>query len=273
MASATVKALAFAVCAAVVSGNQVNHQAQLRHSAKHNRDSFVTSLDFKYLLRICNAYPNSVSMDVYKGASERLTGNEPLKYKSCRDFKAPLKSGDRLEFRIGEASAGTFSIADLPNNDATLLLVVERHDTQGTSIAFESHVFAATEGSQVAVIDTYKGKDKSGPRIMDEPVVKDGKTLPVRSEELRYDSVVAVSPGSYQVALTGADGKEVARAPLRAEKYQSYVVLRTGDEPKQELVVYPSPSDLGPAKSGAAARQPLAVLLAAALALLMTWGR
>lgn len=247
MAPALVKALAFAACMASASGNQVN-KGQLRAAHVHD-GSFVTPLDFKYQLRICNAYPAAVAMDIYKGASERLTGTEPMKYKSCRDFKAPLKSGDKLEFHIGEQTSGTFSIADLPNTDATLLLVVHRHDGVSTAVSFESHVFAALDSAQVAIIDTYKGKETSVARIMDEPAMKDGKPTAPRSEELRFDSVVAVSPGTYDVALAGVDGKERTRTKLLAAKRESYVVLRTGVESQggnfpQDLVVYPTPQDL-----------------------------
>lgn len=274
MAPALVKALAFAACAVSVSGHQVN-KVQLRHSAAHAHDhdgSFVTPLEFKYQLRICNAYPTVAAMDIYRGASERLTGTEPMKYKSCRDFKAPLKSGDKLEFRVGEQTTGTFSIADLPNSDATLLLVVHRHDSISTAVSFESHVFAALDSAQVAIIDTYKGKETSIARIMDEPAMKDGKKVAPRSEELRFDSVVAVNPGTYDVALAGADGKERTRTKLLASKHESYVVMRTGVETKsgsfpQELVVYPSPQDMA-LRSGAA--RPL-VGLAAVVALVAAW--
>ena len=35
-----------------------------------------------------------------------------------------MKAGDKLEFRVGDANAGTFSVSDLPNNDAVLVLVI-----------------------------------------------------------------------------------------------------------------------------------------------------
>ena len=66
------------------------------------------------------------------------------------------RSGDKLEFKVGDASAGTFSVSDLPNNDAVLLLVIHRHDTLSTAVSFESHVFASLQNAQVAIIDTYK---------------------------------------------------------------------------------------------------------------------
>merc|ERR1719281_2287755 len=113
-----------------------------------------------------------------------------MPYKQCKDFESKLTTGDKLEFKVGDATAGTFSVSDLPNNDAVLLLVIHRHDPVSTAVSFESHVFAKLANSQVAIIDTYKGKAKATARIMD----ADSKAKQSRSEELRYDSVVAVNP-------------------------------------------------------------------------------
>merc|ERR1719264_2086690 len=121
-----------------------------------------------------------------------------MPYKQCRDFVSPLQAGDKLEFKVGDTSTGTFSVSDLPNNDAVLLLVIHRHDTLSTAVSFESHVFANLLNAQVAIIDTYKGTARATPRIM--AFAAANKTKP--SEELRYDSVVAVNPGIYEVALT-----------------------------------------------------------------------
>jgi len=271
MAPRGLKALTFAACAfSAAEAGQVN-KVQLRHSAhKAAPTGFVTSLEFKHQLRVCNAYPNTVPMDIYRGASERLTGESPLPYKDCRDFEAPLVAGDKLEFKMGGADAGTFSISDLPNNDAVLLLVIHRHDALSTAVAFESHVFAGLATAQVAVIDTYKGKEHSVAKIMDLSLKKEGdKAEPVRSEELRYSSVVAVNPGEYEVVLESDSGEERARTKLVALKRQSYVVMRTGVESMsgssfpQELVVYPN---FDPASLHSAAARPLASLAAVVLA-------
>merc|ERR1719421_254729 len=181
-------------------------------------------------------------MDVFTAKNEKLTVDGPLSYKSCSEFVAPMKSGDKLEFRVGDASAGTFSVADLPNNDAVLLLVVHRHDTLSTAVSFQSHVFANLLNAQVAVIDTYKGTAKSSPRISD----GDSSKGPVkRSEDLRYNSVVAVNPGFYQVSLDDTDGKTQSKSELVAVNRESYVIVRAGVEAQQgpsypqELIIFP----------------------------------
>jgi len=246
----------------------------LRAFVGSRAEGFVRALEFKHRLRVCNAYPFAASLDVYRGKGDKLTGDDSMPYKACRDFLAPLHSGDKLEFKVGDASTGTFSVADLPSNDAVLLLVVHRHDTLSTAVSFESHVFANLESAQIAVIDTYKGTAKASTRIMDaKPAApaagKDAKApASARSEELRFDSVVAVNPGVYEVMLADKDGKEEAKTELVALAHESYVVLRTGVESQQgqsftqELVVFPK-SDRSMIHSSAGRFEaPLALLVA-----------
>jgi len=206
-------------------------------------EGFVRALSFKYKLRVCNAYPSDKSLEVTKGKDSIATG---LAYKDCKESDAPLKQGDKLEFKFDGNEAGTFSIGELPNNDATLLLMIARHDTVSSAVSFESHVFANLANSQVAVLDMYRGAEKGNVKIEDK---KDAKFD--RSEDLRYDSVVAVNPGTYECVLVGPDGKEQARTGLIAKPEKSYVVFRAGVEGKYkpELVVYPKDKAV---KAGAA---------------------
>jgi len=209
-----------------------------KHVGMSSSGSFVKALEFKHRLRVCNAYPYAAALDLFR-SSEKLTANS-LPYKECEDFKSQMKAGDKLEFRVGDANAGTFSVSDLPNNDAVLLLVIYRHDTLSTAVSFESHVFANLLNAQIAVIDTYKGNAKSTLKIADQEQAKTA-----RNEELRYDSVVAVNPGLYETVLVGSDGQQKAKSQLVALNRESYVVLRCGVEAQsgqsypQELVVFP----------------------------------
>jgi hypothetical protein len=240
--------VAFAVFSFTVGASATQVRGVLRKAgnAADRAGGFVKALQFKHRLRVCNAYPYAGALDVYRGKNERLTGDAAMPYKTCKDFVSPMNTGDKLEFKVGDATAGTFSVSDLPNNDAVLLLVIHRHDATSTAVAFESHVFASLLNAQVAIIDTYKGSARASPRIMDSAPGASGR----RSEELRYDSVVAVNPGKYEVVLAGQDGQTKATSELVALNRESYVVLRTGVEAQrgqsypQELVVFPqSPSD------------------------------
>jgi len=227
--------------------------------------SFVHALEFKHRLRVCNAYPYGAAMDIYISKT-KLTSDSPMPYKKCQDFETAMKPGDKLEFKVGDANAGTFAVSDLPDNDAVLFLAIHRHDSLITAVSFESHVFANLLNAQVAIIDTYKGTAMSVPEIMD-PVGGNAK----RSEELRFDSVVAVNPGNYEIALRGKDGAVKARSSLVALNRESYVVMRTGVEAQQgptypeELVVYPR-SDPSALKGGAATHTALVSVLLAAIA-------
>merc|ERR1719439_562154 len=144
-----------------------------------------------------------------------------MSYKSCRDFNLDLTPGDKLLFKVGSANAGTFSVSDLPNNDAVLMLIIYRHDTLSTAVSFESHVYANLLNAQVAVVDAYKGPEKAALKIEDH---SDAKTS--RSDELRFDSVVAVNPGKYDVILLGAEGETIATSALVALNRESYIVMR-----------------------------------------------
>jgi len=261
------------------------------HVKKSTADGFVSSLVFKHRLRVCNAYPYEEAMDIYRSVAShdnlpegyaprnahpmiKLTVDGPMDYKTCRDFLTPMKAGDKFKFMVGNANAGTFAISDLPNNDAVLFLVIYRHDRLSTAVSFESHVFANLLNAQVAVIDTYKGNVKATPEIRDAPA----KGLSTRTEKLKFNSVVAVNPGIYQVSLIGKNGTVAANGTLVALNRQSYVILRSGVEPEHgpeyppALVVYPE-SDPNVLKSLAGHREaPFASLvMIAAAAWVQMW--
>jgi hypothetical protein len=247
----------FLLCSFLAAVYAVQVQGFLRQAS--GADGFVKALEFKHRLRVCNAYPFDAALDVFR-AKDKLT-DQPMSYKTCKDFLAPMKAGDKLEFKIGDASAGTFAVSDLPNNDAVLLLIIHRHDTVSTAVSFESHVFANLLNAQIAVIDTYKGSMKASPRIKDH----EDATSSARSEELRYSSIVAVNPGIYEVELDGQDGEVKGKQELVALNRESYIVLRTGVESKtgpsfpQELVIYPN-SDPASLRSNAAPQNLMAAL-------------
>lgn len=263
------KKFATALCLGMIAGNSVVDAASANAlRSKNAGSSFIATLQFKRTLRVCNAYPYSYPMDVFIG-KERLT-ETAMPYKSCSDFFPNLKAGDKIDFRVGDSNAGTFSVSDVPDNDAVLVLVIYRHDTLSTSVSFESHVFPNLLNAQVAVLDTYRGALKSVPHIRDAKMHPDTKQE--RSEELRYNSVVAVNQGLYEVVLKDLEGKTKAQQELVAINRESYLVIRCGVEAEQgqvypqELMVFPhsDPRRL----SGAASTRPIlgavfAVLLAA----------
>lgn len=231
-------ALAAAPAQAAISMNA----ASVKPTFLGASSSFVQQLQFKQVLRVCNAYPYTAGMEVFLG-SEQLT-KKPLAYKACEDYTPPIQSGDRVDFKAGSDSAGTFTISGLPVGDATLLLIIFRHDEVSTTAAFASHAFPHSEATQVAVIDTFKGKEQKEVRIEDVKPPSGSKTH--RSELLRYNSVVAITPGLYNVQLVG-DGNASATSMEQfvAAPRQSYAVVRCGVESvdgkayPQEMMIFP----------------------------------
>jgi len=219
--------VAVAVGIASSTEHKPAHKKNLGHKAK-------PAEPFKHRLRVCNAYPNEDALDVFRG-NEQLT-KAPLDYKMCGDFASQLLPGDKLKFVVGGSNAGTFTISDLPNNDAVLLLVIHRHDTLSNAVAFKSHVFANLLNAQVAVIDTFKGRTRGNAEIADGSA---------RKEKLKYNSVVAMNPGEYKVELHDRADKAVVVEDLVALNRMSYVVIRTGVEAEQgkqysqDIIVYP----------------------------------
>lgn len=203
--------------------------------------SFVQALEFQHVLRICNTYPYSAKIGAYMGKQQI---GDDLEYKQCTEFFGKLKDGAKIDFKVSESTVGTFTISELPKADAKLLIVIFRHDSKSRAVSFESHVFSKNNQAQVAVIDTYKGNTTSKLHVQDRKQRKDGK---LRSELLRFDSVVAVTPGFYDVVLLPESGNQtVAKAELRAAKKEAYIVLRCGmdgdidgERYPEELVVFP----------------------------------
>jgi len=228
-------------------------------------------LQFKHRLRICNAYPLNEGVDVYED-EEKLTNNS-IPYKSCHEITSPVQAGDKLQFKIGGVGAGSFAVSELPGNDAVLVLIIYRHDTTSSAVAFESHVFANLINAQIAVLDTYRGSKKASSLRVQDAL----NATTSRSEELRFDSVVSVNQGMYEVVLQGEDGEVAAKEELVALNRESYVVVRCGVEEEdgqgypQELIIFPN-SDakvlMGAARPRCGGPQ-LSAWLAAALALVL----
>lgn len=263
----------FLLVARIASGTSVvASSTQLRKSTelgKRNAGAtFISSLKFSITLRICNAYPYSYPMDVYLG-KEKLT-ESAMPYKKCGEFHPNLKAGDKLDFKVRDSSAGSFSVSELPQNDAVLVLVIYRHDTLSTAVSFESHVFASLMNAQLAILDAFKGQAQAVPRIQDMKTQKDGSAATDRSEELRFNSVVAVNQGLYEVVLQNTAGESKARHQLVALNRESYLVVRCGVQAvegqsyPEDLMVFPE-SD--PRALGGAAKSSL---FAAALATLLS---
>lgn len=236
--------------------------------------TFVRDLDHKHTLRICNAYPSTEALSIYIAKARII--EEPLPYKQCGEAPVDLHAGDQIDFKVQDSeTVGTFTISELPAGNAVLMMVIFRHDTLSTAVSFESHIFAQQSGAQVAVVDTYRGRANTTIRIQDATAPPAG----LRSELLRFDSVVAIDPGHYEVLLgAGQSGNATngtapaVKVPLVAAPAESYVVVRCGLQAEaghsypEELLIYPPAP---PGQSAAVSPRPwsaavLVAILAAA---------
>jgi len=271
-ATLAVRALALlALTLGADAGGYTGRAASIRRARSGRR--FIRSLDFSHRLRVCNAYPHAEGLDVYVG--KQIVSSKPLVYKACSEFQPSLKAGDVIDFKTKETEFAAFTVSALPENDAVLLLTLFRQSVSTMAVEFESHVFANLQNAQVAVVNAYRGNSVATAHIED---MKDESAPPgrtTRAEDLRYDTVMAVTPGRYKVSLLAAGGVAKGSAELVALNGESYAVVRCGIEATmgtsypQELLVYPlsDPAVLG--HQSAAARKPfLLAHVAAAVALL-----
>lgn len=211
-------------------------------------------------LRICNAYAHSAPLEVYLAQVQDThvkvtdaTQETPIAYKECRNLALHMSEGDKLKFKAGNVDVGTFSTIGLPRReDTSLLLIPHRKAANSTALTFESHAFTDMRSPQLAVVDAYRGSyPDDRVVIMDFPEEQSGTQLSLsqmnkpaqRAENLKYNSVAALQPGSYQIALIDMDGHNITMpVPLHVQQGGTYLVMRVGNEitnasyPKELLV-------------------------------------
>lgn len=205
-------------------------------------------------LRLCNAFADKAPIGVVlKNDREKevvLTQQEPLNYKSCKALSLELERGDTFEFQQGGAELGAFAVTSVPDlDDAILLLIIHRKGTSAQP-AFVSHMFSRTKNAQVAVLDMYTGPSKHSLVIQEEKKLspdQKGQHVSILSEQLAYDSVVAVGHGKYFCAFSGTSQEshalKASRVQFKADAGESYVAMRVGNAASpdfpEELVVFP----------------------------------
>lgn len=195
-------------------------------------------------LRVCNGYAFSEPLDVFKVQSKQKLTSQPLAYKACQDFDIRLQEGDQLDFKAGDLDVGTFYAAGVPSQHSSLLLIPHRRDHSSLAMAFDSHAFAELQTAQIAVVDAYRGAREGHVKIMD-PAIQ--ATQIKRVEDLNYNSVVALNPGKYQLALTDSIGQNLTELSLDVDPKEKYVAMRVGTDDESasagypmELIVFPN---------------------------------
>lgn len=192
-------------------------------------------------IQICNAYCRKAEMDVEQesaGKVSKLTAS-PIGYKTCTSMNLTLHNGDRLHFTHSDTGVnqGTFKVSRIPNTEAILLLVLRRKQPGLNTLAFESHVFANQVNAQIAVLDMYQGR-----RVAKLHIEEKSNEKVIHSENLRFNSVVAINSGQYLVVMQDEDGKIATEALLPAHNQGNYVIMRVGNEDlndPMDLLVFP----------------------------------
>lgn len=213
--------------------NEVRNASMAFMSNAENKN-----LGYKLKLRICNAYPQEMPYDVYLN-EEKI--QEGLQYTDCFQYTDDLRSGDKINFKVQSLQAGTFTIDTLPREDATLLLVIMRHDPESVSAKFLSHVYAALKDPQIAVLDAFQGDADAKIQLAVKGTAISEDAVP---KSLGVGSVMAVDEGAYEVTL-GQAGKKQKKYELNTWGQEAYAIIRCGmDSPKgksykEELLVFP----------------------------------
>lgn len=225
-------------------GLRLNSNAETAHKA-----TLVQSPQVEQQLVICNAYASMKALEIMQVRSRlSLTQGSPLAYKQCKDFTVPLEEGDQLDFKAGGLDVGTFYATGLPKSASSLLLIPHRRSPHAVGVSFESHAFAELKSPQIAIIDAFRGAGSRNGKVHIIEAAEEGAGKTQVEEELKFNSVVAVNPGSYHISLTGTGGDNATVVPLKAADATKYVVMRLGIEGDSkhanrfplELVVYPN---------------------------------
>ena len=106
--------------------------------------SFAQEFSCRYLTRVL--------VECWRHCRHR--SKSPFARASCG-----ASSGAVLASRAPDKSVliGSFEISELPDNDATLFLLIQAHDALSTGVKFQSHVYSNSPDAQVALFDSYVG--------------------------------------------------------------------------------------------------------------------
>jgi len=198
-----------------------------------DRGSLVKPLKFDQKLLVCNAYPSKSAVSVSKNG-QTLGGAAMLGFQQCKYTTTGVLAKDKIDFMLADAGIeGTFEVGDLPQTDAVLLLVLQKHDDHSPLMAFQSFAFPPNSGADeahVAVIDATVGSGKAHLQIADRPIQGDAK----RVEELSFNRVYALDQGRYDLAVLDQD-KASPKEEVGLLGRRDYVLMRTGEG----LVAFP----------------------------------
>ncbi|CAK0857765.1 unnamed protein product, partial [Prorocentrum cordatum] len=183
----------------------------------------VQDVGVQHNLTVCNAYAESKPLSVYTVNQKAKLTEEPLQYKACKEIVLELADNERIDFKLGGLSVGTFHVGNLPFAPTSLLLVPYRKGNSTMAATFYSHAFSvAQENAQVAVVDTFDGTATGVLKIAQ------GKGRAKESAQLKPGTAVSLTPGAYQISMDDANSKTMKTVSLSATDGGKHVVMRVG---------------------------------------------
>lgn len=210
-------------------GAKVNTRA-----ANDGKKYIATELKFETQLRICNAYPYA------KEAVQVFDSS--VAYGKCVEVSKEVKAGEQIDFFTMKKQIliGSFEVQEVPQQNTLLLLVIQPHDSQSTGIAFQSHAYANVEDPQIALLDAYVGADVNTSLVDIRDESTGDSKYDAREEKLRFNSVVAVHPGSYEIGFAPKSLKA-----LKVSAAEKVSVIRIGVKSQnkdfpEDVIVFPS---------------------------------
>jgi hypothetical protein len=223
----------FRIAAIFLTATSASAELRGDNGSKQRKSLIVQDQAVEQQLTICNAYTSKTPLEVVRVRThESLNAGKPLAYKQCAKFSVPLEEGDQIDFKAGHLDVGTFYATGLPKFQSSLVLVARRRNHNAVGLSFESHAFAEVTNPQIAIIDAYRGKGVGAVKISESKQNMDKTGALVQIEdELKFNTVVAVNPGPYEIALAASSASEKAeKLPLETKSKGKYIIMRVGSE-------------------------------------------
>jgi len=178
-------------------------------------------------LTICNAYADRKPLSAYTVNTRVKLTEEPIQYKTCKKIALSMEEGERIDFKLGGLSVGTFRASGLPYVSASLLMIPYHKNNDTMTAAIASHMFSANDDrAQIAVLDAYAGVFNH----RDMKIVQaSGRSK--HSVDLKSGQLLHLTAGSYDVVLADEKGKHLKTVHLDAQAGAQYVILHVGSEP------------------------------------------
>jgi len=233
---------------------------QDKQDRKHEK-RLIQPFHYDQRLLVCNAFHSELEtpISLTKNGDIIFIEGEALEYRDCRYSKVSVKKGDKLDFfTTDNIAGGTFEVADLPHEDALLLLVLENSKNESYPMFAQSYTFPlrARGKAQLAVVDTTEKGDKANlhiSKIHKNPLPVDSLEPmahpPVtESVDLAFNEVYELEGGNFTLELKAPvrTGLKNPAKTLQLKGDADYVLLRIADAKGGDmLVAFPPPDQSG----------------------------